>query len=98
MLDEYQRIYKLNKSYTNVQLLIDNITYLLRRTNLLKYLMYTVKIIMIIIKQCLIPINTTSHTFLNYRLSYFFPYNICQMRKLAKIQIEEELRKFNLNT
>lgn len=32
------------------------------------------------------------------RLSYFFHYNICQMRKLAKIQIEEELRKFNLNT
>lgn len=31
------------------------------------------------------------------RLSYFFHYNICQMRKLAKIQIEEELRKFNLN-
>lgn len=98
MLDKYQRIYKLNKSYTNVQLLIDNITYLLRRTNLLKYLMYTVKIIMIIIKQCLIPINTISHIFLNYRLSYFFHYNICQMRKLAKIQIEEELRKFNLNT
>lgn len=39
LLDKYQRIYKLNKSYTNVQLLIDNIMYLLRRTNLLKYLM-----------------------------------------------------------
>lgn len=42
---------------------------------------------MIIIKQCLIPINTTSHIFLNYRLSYFL--SIFPLQYLSNEEISE---------